>query len=350
MFEDLTPKYTKTIDPKLFINQDFVSQFMCPLCEGVLNEPSMELCGCMKLFCKNCLNQYLKHNNNKCPISGDKIIKEPKLIDWVQNSLKLLDIKCKNYEEGCKWIGKYSKYNDHLKQCLKEPTHCINEGCNKIFLRENLENHIKDCQYRSISCNKCGMKIKYSEKDKHDDLCSKKEIKCPQNCGASFERCKLNEHKTKCPNTFIPCPFEKVGCKEKISRNNKNIKNDQNNNYNHINLLLNDYLLFKEKIINIFNLKKEEFDFSKINNNENKINNNSINTDSEIKSNYIIINDETNKQKNENEKKEKSDDSNTNQINHEEKIKDTNTSSQKKISEQIHNNKNSYYNINENNI
>ena len=133
MFEDLTPKYTKTIDPKLFINQDFVSQFMCPLCEGVLNEPSMELCGCMKLFCKNCLNQYLKHNNNKCPISGDKIIKEPKLIDWVQNSLKLLDIKCKNYEEGCKWIGKYSKYNDHLKQCLKEPTPCINEGCNKIF-------------------------------------------------------------------------------------------------------------------------------------------------------------------------------------------------------------------------
>ena len=168
MYQDLSPKFNKTINPKIFINQEFILQFLCPLCEGVLNEPSMELCGCMKLFCKRCLNQYLKFNNNKFPISGEKAVKEPKLMEWVQNSLNLLDVKCKNLSEGCNWTGKYIEYAEHLKLCLKEPTHCIYKGCNKIFLTEKLEEHLKECVYRTYICTKYGLKLIYLDKYIHN--------------------------------------------------------------------------------------------------------------------------------------------------------------------------------------
>ena len=69
-----------------------------------------------------------------------------------------------------------------------------------------------------------------------------------------------------CPFSYIECPFGIIGCKEKIMRKNINCFMNSNNNI-HLNLLLNDYLQFKEKIINYLLLKKEDFNFSNLNNN-----------------------------------------------------------------------------------
>ena len=327
MFEDLTPKYTKAIDSKLFLNQEFVSQFICPLCEGVLYQPSMELCGCMKLFCKNCLEKYLKFNNNKCPISGDVITKEPKLIDWVQNSLQLLDIKCKNYGVGCAWTGKYSKLNEHLNQCPKEPAKCTFKGCNIVVMRENLEDHLKECQFRVVICNKCGQNLSNSEINIHDKICPNKEVKCPQNCGAIIERSKVSTHLTNCPNSFISCPFEKVGCQEKFSKNTTEKEKELNmNNNSHMNLLLKDYLNFKEKIINHLSLNKEEFDLRLIKSNLIENNEYNISTDildNESNNKNINVNSDKHykKELTKNGKLKKSENS---ENNHEGKIKDTN--------------------------
>ena len=41
------------IDPLLFIDQELIKQFICPLCKYLLNEPTMDRCGCSILFCKN---------------------------------------------------------------------------------------------------------------------------------------------------------------------------------------------------------------------------------------------------------------------------------------------------------
>ena len=273
MYQDLSPKFNKTINPKIFINQEFILQFLCPLCEGVLNEPSMELCGCMKLFCKRCLNQYLKFNNNKFPISGEKAVKEPKLMEWVQNSLNLLDVKCKNLSESCNWTVKYIEYAEHLKLCIKEPTHCIYKGCNKIFLTEKLEEHLKECVYRTYICTKYGLKLIYLDKDIHNEVCPKKEIKCPQKCGAIIQKCKMNEHIKSCPFSPISCPFGTIGYQEKIIRNNLEGKKNQNINNNHyLTLLLNEYLNFKKKIIDFLSLSHEDFDFSSTNNTNKVIN------------------------------------------------------------------------------
>ena len=68
------------IDSLLFIDQELIKQFicLCPIFKYLLNESTMDMCGCSKLFCKNCLVEYLKSHDNICIISGNKSSKEDK--------------------------------------------------------------------------------------------------------------------------------------------------------------------------------------------------------------------------------------------------------------------------------
>ena len=237
------------IDPLLFIDQELIKQFICPICKYLLNEPTMDMCGCSKLFCKNCLVEYLKSHDNTCIISGNKSTKEPLYIKWVDDLIKLYDIKCKNASRECNWVGKFSKFKEHILICPKEPLPCSFEGCDKIILRENYEEHLQTCNFKTINCKLCGLKLKYNEIEKHDLICPKKEIECPQKCGERFERGKSPEHILVCKMNFIDCPFKVIGCTDKIERNNPEKTNQ--NFEKHLNLLLDDYINFKNKIINI---------------------------------------------------------------------------------------------------
>jgi glycine cleavage system regulatory protein len=111
------------------------------------------------------------------------------------------------------------------------------------------------------------MNIIASELSKHRDECPKEIIKCPQKCGSKFERCKLNEHKDKCPFTLIKCPFEKIGCKEVLMRNDFH-KRMHDNMPKHLNLILNEYLNFKEKSKNLW--KQHGIEIEEEKENENK--------------------------------------------------------------------------------
>ena len=118
------------IDPLLFIDQELIKQFLCPICKYLLNEPTMDMCGCSKLFCKNCLVEYLKSHDNTCIISGNKSTKEPLYIKWVDDLIKLYDIKCKIVSKKCDWVGKFSKFKEYILICPKEKyywdsSHCV---------------------------------------------------------------------------------------------------------------------------------------------------------------------------------------------------------------------------------
>jgi hypothetical protein len=238
--------YDQKINPNIFINQDLVKQFICPLCKGVLYDPIIPCKLDFKVYCKNCIEKYLENNENKCPNCQKTIENSPQKFDIVQASISCLDTKCKNEKSGCKWQGKYAFYDKHIDECPKEETHCVFEGCDKVCMRENLESHLKLCPFRVIMCDKCGMNIIASALAKHRDECPREVIKCPQKCGAKFERCILTEHKKQCPFTIIQCPFETIGCNEVIKRN-EFYKRMHDNLPKHINMLLNDYLIFKEK-------------------------------------------------------------------------------------------------------
>jgi len=249
--EDKDNIYTQTIDPNIFVYQDLVKNFLCPLCHGVLYEPMIPCSQDIKSYCRNCIEKYLKNNDNKCPGCNLVIDKVPQKFDIIQESIKYLDAKCKNAKYGCIWQGKYIDYDKHILECPKEETHCVFQGCDKVFMRESLDSHLKLCPFRVIMCEKCGINIIASELVKHKNECPKEIIKCPQKCGLKFERCFLDEHIDKCPFTLVKCPFEKIGCNEVIMRS-EFYKKMHENLPKHINLLLNDYLIFKELSKNIW--------------------------------------------------------------------------------------------------
>lgn len=283
---EVNTNYIKEIEPSLFIRQELIAQFICPLCEGVLIIPTMCMCGCLKLFCKNCFEKYLKTHENKCLISGNKITQEPKFVKWVQSHIELLEMKCKNQINGCNWTGQYSKFKEHIGQCSKESIHCLYEGCDKSILRENLDKHMFICQFKPIKCEFCGLKIVLNDKEKHDLVCLKKEISCPKDCGEKFERCELDEHLNKCKKSLIDCPFKEVGCLEKFERNNIDKMNQSLEM--HLNLLLEDYKNFKNKIIKKLGVNQNDFNNNvKININKNELNFYNNNKDKEKVINLI---------------------------------------------------------------
>jgi len=246
---------SKIIDPALFLNQELISPFICPLCKGIIIEPA--LCDeCMNIFCGKCIRDYLKSHDNIC-LSGKKVEQEPKYFPIFQQHLNLFDMKCKNFVNGCNWSGKFGKYKDHINECPKEPLICGYEGCKQMILRENFDRHINECQFKPINCINCGINLKKDEVEKHDLICLKKVINCPQNCGEKFERSKLNEHLKICRMNIIDCRFKEVGCTEKFDRNNLDKMNQ--NIEHHLNLLLEDYKKFKDKIIKNLGVNLNEF-------------------------------------------------------------------------------------------
>ena len=244
-------KYKKNLDLLLFTNKEKAKTFLCPLCQGILYEPILVSLNNIKICCKNCYKKYLENQQNYCPNEvydeKNESNQRQKELKIIKKNLDLLDMKCKNYEKGCNWFGKYSQFNGHISLCLKEEIHCFFNGCKATFLRENTEKHLKECKYRIMLCNKCGPYMLPPEGVRHCDICPKEEIQCPTRCGAIFERCKLEEHlKYKCPFHVIKCPFEQLGCKEEFMRKDFDIKMNLNN-YKHILLLLRDYLDFKQR-------------------------------------------------------------------------------------------------------
>ena len=257
--------YKKVIEPSIFMSQDLVKQFICPLCEGVLNDPIIPCNTDFKVYCSACIENYLKMNENKCPNCKNEIKGTPKKFDIVKASIACLETRCKNSKEGCKWTGKFEVYNEHIKKCPKEPKHCIYEGCNKIILCEMFDSHIKECPYRIVVCNKCGMKLIALEGNKHREICPKKIIDCPEKCGVRFERYKLKEHKLNCPYSLVNCPFEKIGCKEKFLR--KDYEKKMNESIDkHIILFFNEYIGFKTKLSEILKMNNDDYITNNINN------------------------------------------------------------------------------------
>ena len=92
------PKY---LDLDLFEDKKLVSEYLCPLCQGVYFNPVSDPCG--HLFCRNCLNLSLENNGaiKTCPIlkTNFPFNEEERIIRpliFVQEILNRLQLKCKN--------------------------------------------------------------------------------------------------------------------------------------------------------------------------------------------------------------------------------------------------------------
>ena len=235
--------------PELFLDQDYIDQIKCGICENVCEDPVIPCCGCDKMFCRKCLVFYLDNNHNECP-ECKKVTKDFSKVSAIDTVIKLKKMKCINYTENCTWQGKYLDYKEHLtKKCPKEIINCPYNGCIIKLKREEMENHMKTCEYLEIICEKCKLKIPKNEVSDHKNICLKELIICPQGCKKMVERGDVNLHKQSCLYSLIDCPFSIFGCEDKFKRIEKEerIKQDM---AKHLNLAV-------EKVVNLENEIKD---------------------------------------------------------------------------------------------
>ena len=87
----------------------------CPICLDLVMDP-VECESCRKLFCKECIEGWLKNSNN-CP-NAHKFIKKSTLDDWIKPALNKIFIKCPF--QSCNNSYAYSTWSNHIKRCASK--------------------------------------------------------------------------------------------------------------------------------------------------------------------------------------------------------------------------------------
>lgn len=214
-------KYEKILSLESFIPEckGKISEYICPLCEGVYINPVIE--GCGHIFCLNCIKQHLDHFSD-CPQCGQKIVYSNfNTIKFVVDTIETQSIYCQNRNADCKWIGKYCFLQNHLNLCPKQIIKCQNDQCGFTLKREEFTSHL--CPYLLIDCEKCKEKIQ--SKDIGTHICDIKEM---NEINKSIDNAKFSDNSDQI--LLEDCIFIKFGCHIKI---NKLLITEHNSEYSY---------------------------------------------------------------------------------------------------------------------
>ena len=146
-----------------FVNQPpEVDQSKCSLCQLIFREPHQVTC-CGSVFCRVCI-QPIKVRNDACPTCEQKpfsSFEDKRLIKTLYN----FEVCCSNKSQGCQWIGKLEKYNDHL-------------NCNP-----SNEEQLCGCEFVNIKCLYCPKLIQRSSIQMHQsDQCPRRPFNSCEYC------------------------------------------------------------------------------------------------------------------------------------------------------------------------
>ena len=157
-----------------------------------------------------------------------------------ERHIKQLNVKCGNFNSGCKWVGELRSYEDHLTKCQHEFIDCP-YSCGKKLPREDnaVLHHTQDvCPNRVVKC-------KYCEKEDtqwvilgdHQLSCPKFKVVCPNvGCTTFVARMQTSKHRTTCPYETIHCKHDNIGCTTTVLR--KDRASHENNHELHLSLAI----------------------------------------------------------------------------------------------------------------
>ena len=167
-----------------------------------------------------------------------------------EQEINALKVRCNNDENGCDWMGELRSLDNHLTTCEYALLPCTNKCTNntnfddlfpdKMYvLRRDMDNHLKNtCPNRQYQCPHCKDTGRHCEMTTiHLRTCAKLKIPCPNaQCNTSVPRCKLSDHRAKCPLEKLPCKYIEIGCKEKPLR--KDLQQHENDDTFHLHLAI----------------------------------------------------------------------------------------------------------------
>ena len=163
-------------------------RFICSICMKVIKDPHLLVC-CGHKCCTVCLENWAIQSPSGCPycqLSGEHVVEK-----GMKSEIESFKILCPYQYNGCEWIGELRNLQDHweLKNgCDYSENKCLH--CDKIFTTKNFS--------------------------KHESVCEKAPVDCPNSCGESqILRCELNLHKRKCKFEILSC---ENGCTKIIER------------------------------------------------------------------------------------------------------------------------------------
>ncbi|XP_072028231.1 TNF receptor-associated factor 6-like isoform X2 [Amphiura filiformis] len=221
-------------------------KYMCPVCLAGLQKPVQTKCG--HRFCKACMTQLAGTRSfAKCPVDKTWLdIKNDVFGDIaVEREVLSLKVKCKNVNNGCDWIGELRHLTLHSEKCQFTTLICP-YGCEETYLRQENDDHLRDCPLRLIDCPDCEEKIAHKDKTAHRLLlCPRFPINCCM-CGRSgVPREEMPKHtdvqEGDCPNTIVPCTFANVGCKAKVRRSDI-VSHNKESTFHHLESLVSEVI------------------------------------------------------------------------------------------------------------
>ena len=181
-------------------------EFICSICQNITWKPK-ECVGCESLNCKHCLRVWIKKKNGNliCPnCKAQKGWRKPHRI--LTNILYELEIECKY--PGCKKMLKYGVLYSHERRCTHMCMRCPNAGCTMYGKKEEIHEHLGDCNYSLVQCKYeiygCklqGTRVKIKE---HLGVCEYKPVPCDY-CEMLFQVHNLGKHKENCPERPLSC-------------------------------------------------------------------------------------------------------------------------------------------------
>lgn len=210
-------------------NYDFINsvpdRFNCSICTNVLCEPELAVC-CGQHFCEQCMKKwFLKQRKESCPhcrAEGSKF--QHVANKGLRAEINQLKIRCSKRSVGCSWTGELGNLQQHLSSgsgCNYAQVECSNH-CGTRPCRKDLTTHLRnDCQLRRVTCQHCKKQDTFSAINKHESVCPKFPVYCPNRCTfRSMQRENLPAHMKICPLEGQSCPFEEAGCKVRAKRDN----------------------------------------------------------------------------------------------------------------------------------
>jgi hypothetical protein len=202
--------------------------FNCTICLNVADQPTRcsSLCGAM--FCGECMRKALEQkkccpacNKTKVTSVKDVILRNHIMrqsVYCINSSLEDREIDSLTKRKACNscsWVGKYDQLELHLKDCDYHMVNCPHFGCSVKVTRIDMDRHKQSCSFQLMKCEYCQLNFKLASLKDHHTECPCRKVTCT--CGTICLAKNLSSHRENdCPNSLVQCKI--AGCEEKVMR------------------------------------------------------------------------------------------------------------------------------------